>query len=176
MAGPASNPVQGFRALRVLRWEFLRLRTGFELPSSRSEVPCYGVNRNRNILDLMRWPHAIDLGAQDFDGCNDQSKFLDRYYNLPVYVHPRLPVLGMVLAPPHPPPPPPALLPPSVCLGLLVVQAITRVPLSFSGRVLGWTTVSLRKKSHFLCLQHQTAFHWPCARRCIRRLGGVGAE
>jgi hypothetical protein len=62
MAGLAINPVQGFRTLRDLHWEFLRLWTGFELSSSWLNLPCYGPNRNRNILDFMSWPQ-IDLGA-----------------------------------------------------------------------------------------------------------------
>jgi hypothetical protein len=33
MAGLGDNPVQGFRTLRDLHWEFLRLLTGFELPT-----------------------------------------------------------------------------------------------------------------------------------------------
>jgi hypothetical protein len=39
IAGPAINPVQVFRTLRVLHWEFLRLWTGFELPSSCANLP-----------------------------------------------------------------------------------------------------------------------------------------
>jgi hypothetical protein len=66
MAGLAINPVQGFRTLPDLHWEFLRLWTGFELPSSWVDLPCYGLNPNRNILDFMRWPQ-IDLGAQDLN-------------------------------------------------------------------------------------------------------------
>jgi hypothetical protein len=34
MAGLGKDPVQGFLTLRDLHWEFLRLWTGFELPSS----------------------------------------------------------------------------------------------------------------------------------------------
>jgi hypothetical protein len=34
MAGLGKNPVQGFATLPDLHWEFLRLWTGFELPSS----------------------------------------------------------------------------------------------------------------------------------------------
>jgi hypothetical protein len=48
-------------------WEFLRLWTGFELPSSWVEVPCYGLNRNRSGLDFMRWSD-FDHGAQDLNG------------------------------------------------------------------------------------------------------------
>jgi hypothetical protein len=67
MAGPGNDPVQVYRTLRDLHWEFLRLRTGFELPSSCPVLPCYAQNRNRNILDFMRWPQ-IDRGAQDLIG------------------------------------------------------------------------------------------------------------
>jgi hypothetical protein len=67
MAGLGNNPVQVFATLRDLHWEFLRLWTGFELPSSWNVLPCYRTNLNRNILDFMRWPH-IDLGAQDLNG------------------------------------------------------------------------------------------------------------
>ena len=67
VAGLGNNPVQVLSTGRDLHWEFLRLWTGFELPSSWSILPCYGVNRNRNILDFMRW-HHIDLGAQDING------------------------------------------------------------------------------------------------------------
>jgi hypothetical protein len=88
MAGPGDNPVQGFATCRDLHWELLRLRTGFELPSSWLTLPAYGSNLNRIILDFMRWPH-IDLGAQNLNGFNGQntfqkiagSKFLDEYYN-----------------------------------------------------------------------------------------------
>jgi hypothetical protein len=88
MAGLGNNPVQVFRTKRELHWEFLRLWTGFELPSSWIALPGYGSNRNRNILDFMRWPQ-IDLGSQDLNGFNGQnhfgkiagSKVLDEYYN-----------------------------------------------------------------------------------------------
>jgi hypothetical protein len=39
MAGPGNNPVQGFRTLRELHWEFLRLWTGFELSSYMERPP-----------------------------------------------------------------------------------------------------------------------------------------
>jgi hypothetical protein len=74
MAGPAINPVQVFRTKRELHREFLRLWTGYELPSSWVALPCYGSNRNQNILDFMRWPH-IGLGAQDLNGFNGQNHF-----------------------------------------------------------------------------------------------------
>jgi hypothetical protein len=66
MAGPGNDPVQVYRTKLRLHWEFLRLWTGFELPSSWSALPRYGANRKRNILDFMRWPQ-IDLGAQDLN-------------------------------------------------------------------------------------------------------------
>jgi hypothetical protein len=88
MAGPGNDPVQVFRTLPDLHWEFLRLWTGFELPSSWSALLCYGADLNRNILDFMRWPH-IDLGAQDLNNIQRPksfqkiagSKVLDEYYN-----------------------------------------------------------------------------------------------
>jgi hypothetical protein len=74
MAGPAINPVQGFRTLHDLHWEFLRLWTDFKLSSSWNVVPCYGTDLNRNILDFMRWPH-IDLGAQDLNDIQRPKSF-----------------------------------------------------------------------------------------------------
>jgi hypothetical protein len=88
IAGYRITPFLGFRTLRVLHREFLRLWTGFELPSSWTALPCYGLYRNRNILDFMRWPQ-IDLGAQDLNDIQRPksfqkiagSKVLDEYYN-----------------------------------------------------------------------------------------------
>jgi hypothetical protein len=74
MAGLAMNPVQGFRTLRDLHWEFSRLWTGFELPSSWPDLPCDGLNLNRNNLDFMRWPQ-IDLVAQDFNNIQRPKSF-----------------------------------------------------------------------------------------------------
>jgi hypothetical protein len=74
MAGPGNDPVQGFRTLPDLHWEFLRLWTGFELSSSWVNLPGYGSNRNRNILDFMRWPH-IYLGAQDLNDIQRPKSF-----------------------------------------------------------------------------------------------------
>jgi hypothetical protein len=74
MAGPGNDPVQVFRTKLRLHWDFLRLWTGFELPSSWSNLPCYGVNRKRNILDFMRWPQ-IDLGAQDLNDIQRPNSF-----------------------------------------------------------------------------------------------------
>ena len=74
MAGLAINPVQVFRTGRAVYWEFLRLRTGFELPSSWRALPCYVADLNRNILDFMRWPQ-IDLGAQDLNGIQRPKYF-----------------------------------------------------------------------------------------------------
>jgi hypothetical protein len=48
--------------------------TGFELPSSLINLPCYGLNLNRNILDFMRW-HQIDLGAQDLNDIQRPKSF-----------------------------------------------------------------------------------------------------
>ena len=64
MAGLAINPVQVFWTLRVNHCEFVRLETGSELPSSWINLPCYGLNLNRNNLDFMRWSD-FDHGAQD---------------------------------------------------------------------------------------------------------------
>jgi hypothetical protein len=88
MAGLAINPVQGFRTLRVLHWEFLRLWTGFELPSSWPDLPWNGLDLNRSGLDFMKWPH-IGLGAQDLNDIQRPKYFpkiagstvLDKYYN-----------------------------------------------------------------------------------------------
>jgi hypothetical protein len=66
MVGLGNDPVQVYRTKLRLHWEFLRLRTGFELPSSWRTLPAYGAHLNRNILDFMRWPQ-IDLGAQDLN-------------------------------------------------------------------------------------------------------------
>jgi hypothetical protein len=74
MAGPAINLVQVFRTCRDLHWEFLRLWTGFELPSSWRALPCYGADLNRNILDFMSWPQ-IDLGAQDLNDIQRPKSF-----------------------------------------------------------------------------------------------------
>jgi hypothetical protein len=53
VAGLGNDPVQVYRTLRDLHWEFLRLWTGFELSSSWANLPGYGPNLNRNILDFM---------------------------------------------------------------------------------------------------------------------------
>jgi hypothetical protein len=57
-------PVQVFRTLPDLHWEFLRLRTGFELSNSWPNLPCDSLNLNRNILDFMSravfgWGEAV---------------------------------------------------------------------------------------------------------------------
>jgi hypothetical protein len=74
IAGPGVNPVQVFRTCRDLHWEFLRLWTGFELPSAWLVLPDYGSNRNRNILGFMRWPQ-IGLGAQDLNDIQRPKSF-----------------------------------------------------------------------------------------------------
>jgi hypothetical protein len=74
MAGLGNNPVQVLSTCRDLHWEFLRLRTGFELPSSWVNRPGYGSNRNRNSFCVMRWPH-IDLGPQDLNGFQRPKSF-----------------------------------------------------------------------------------------------------
>jgi hypothetical protein len=53
MAGLGNNPVQVLSTGRANHWEFLRLWTGFELSSSWTDLPCYGLYRNRNILDFL---------------------------------------------------------------------------------------------------------------------------
>jgi hypothetical protein len=77
MAGLGNDPVQGFRTFPGFDWEFLSLWTGFELSSSRSALPCYGASRNRNILDLMKWPQ-IDLGAQDLNDIQRPKSFQNK--------------------------------------------------------------------------------------------------
>jgi hypothetical protein len=66
MAGPGNNPVQVLSTLPDPHWEFLRLWTGFELPSSWTALPCYGPGLNRNSFCAMRWPQ-IDLEEQDLN-------------------------------------------------------------------------------------------------------------
>jgi hypothetical protein len=50
MAGPGNDPVQVYRTGRAVYLEFLRLWTGFELPSSWVDLPGYGPNLNRNMF------------------------------------------------------------------------------------------------------------------------------
>jgi hypothetical protein len=66
MAGCRITPVLVFWTFRVRMWVKFTIETGIELPSSWIALPDYGSNRNRNILDFMRWPQ-IDLGAQDLN-------------------------------------------------------------------------------------------------------------
>jgi hypothetical protein len=54
MAGCRITPVLVFWTLPDLHWVKFTSETGFELPSSWSNLPCYGVNPNRNILDFMK--------------------------------------------------------------------------------------------------------------------------
>ena len=74
MAGLGNNPVQVYRTGRDLHWVKFTFETGFELPSSCLNLPCYALNRNRNILDFMSW-HQIDLGAQDLNGIQRPKHF-----------------------------------------------------------------------------------------------------
>jgi hypothetical protein len=74
MAGPGNDPVQVYRTGCANHGEFLRLWTGFELPSSCANPPGYVPNLNRNILDFMRWPH-IGLGAQDLNDIQRPKSF-----------------------------------------------------------------------------------------------------
>jgi hypothetical protein len=88
MAGCHITPVLVFWTLRDLHWVEFTFETSFELPSSWIVLPDYGSNRNRNILDFMRWPQ-IDLGPQDLNEIQRPnlfqkiagSKVLDEYYN-----------------------------------------------------------------------------------------------
>jgi hypothetical protein len=88
MDGYRITPVLVFWTFRVRHWVKFTFETGFELPSSWVNLPCYGSNLNRNILDFMSW-HQIDLGAQDLNGIQRPqsfqkvagSKVLDEYYN-----------------------------------------------------------------------------------------------
>jgi hypothetical protein len=74
MAGLGNNPVQVFATCRDLHWEFLRLWTGFELPSSWTALPGYGPNLNRNSFCVMRWPQ-IGLGAQELNDIQRPKSF-----------------------------------------------------------------------------------------------------
>jgi hypothetical protein len=74
MAGPAINLVQVYRTGLLLHWIKFTFETGFELPSSWINLPCYGLNLNRNILDFMRCPH-IDRGAQDLNDIQRPKSF-----------------------------------------------------------------------------------------------------
>ena len=76
MAGYLITPVLVFWTLPDLHWVKFTFETGFELPSSWLNLPCDGLNLNRNILDFMRWPQ-IDLGAQDFNDIQRQKKELE---------------------------------------------------------------------------------------------------
>jgi hypothetical protein len=66
--------VQVFSTGLPLHWEFLRLRTGFELPSSWIALPDYGSDLNRNSFCVMRWSQ-IDLGAQDLNDIQRPKSF-----------------------------------------------------------------------------------------------------
>jgi hypothetical protein len=74
MAGYLITPVLVFWTGLLLHWVKFTFETGFELPSSWLNLPCYGLNLNRNILDFMRWPH-IDLGAQDLNEIQRPKSF-----------------------------------------------------------------------------------------------------
>jgi hypothetical protein len=68
------TPVLVFWTFRVRHWVKFTFETGFELPSSWVNLPGYGSNLNRNILDFMSW-HQIDLGAQDLNGIQRAKSF-----------------------------------------------------------------------------------------------------
>jgi hypothetical protein len=74
MAGLGNNPVQVYRTGRDLHWVKFTFETGFELPSSCINLPCYALNLNRNILGFMRWPQ-IDLRAQDLNDIQRPKSF-----------------------------------------------------------------------------------------------------
>jgi hypothetical protein len=74
MAGCRITPVLVFWTLRVSYWVKFTFETGFELSSSWTALPCYGLYRNRNILDFMRWPQ-IDLVAQDLNDIQRPKSF-----------------------------------------------------------------------------------------------------
>jgi hypothetical protein len=74
MAGYRITPVLVFWTLRGFDREFLRLWTDFELPSSWTALPAYGLDLNRNSFCVMRWPH-IDLGAQDLNDIQRPKSF-----------------------------------------------------------------------------------------------------
>jgi hypothetical protein len=74
MAGCRITPVLGFWTGRDLHWVEFTFEIGFELPSSWTALPAYGLDLNRNILDFMRWPQ-IDLGAQDLNGIQRPKSF-----------------------------------------------------------------------------------------------------
>jgi hypothetical protein len=75
MAGLGNNPVQVFATGRANHWEFLRLRTGFELSSSWNERPPLLWNKSESkYFRFMRWPQ-IDLGAQDLNDIQRPTYF-----------------------------------------------------------------------------------------------------
>jgi hypothetical protein len=74
MAGYRITPVLVFWTGRAVYWVKFTFETGFELPSSWINLPGYGLNLNRNILDFMRWPQ-IDIGAQDLNGIQRPKYF-----------------------------------------------------------------------------------------------------
>jgi hypothetical protein len=54
MAGCRITQVLGFWTCRDLHWVKFTFETGFELSSSWANLPGYGPNLNRNILDFMK--------------------------------------------------------------------------------------------------------------------------
>jgi hypothetical protein len=59
MAGPGNNPVQVFATGLPLHWEFLRLWTGFELPSSWNVVPCYVLGPVPGVDVMAKRPQGL---------------------------------------------------------------------------------------------------------------------
>jgi hypothetical protein len=79
MAGPGKNLVQVYRTGLPLYWVKFTFETGFELPSSWVDLPCYGLNLNLTLAS----GHRI---STVFNGQNTFQKVagievLDEYYN-----------------------------------------------------------------------------------------------
>jgi hypothetical protein len=67
------NPVQVFRTLRDLHWEFLRLWTGFGLSSSCSKAPLLLCTTSKSKYFGFYVVASNYLGAQDLNGFNGQN-------------------------------------------------------------------------------------------------------
>jgi hypothetical protein len=75
MAGLGKNLVQVFATLRDLHWECLRLWTGFELPSSWTALPCYGLDLNRNVLGPVPGVDVMAKRSQGWVKCEDRLPY-----------------------------------------------------------------------------------------------------
>jgi hypothetical protein len=73
IAGCRKTPVLDNRTAYHGIFEYLRLSTGFELPSSWLIGSCYGTIPIEAFF-LMSWTH-IDLGAQDLNGIQRPNHF-----------------------------------------------------------------------------------------------------